>query len=220
MRLRSHGLATYWGNLLLTLSTALLLNADAAWAKKDTPGVVVKKLDNLPFNLQYFEDSNVVLFEDDRAQKVYRSEDAGETWDVLDQAAGTLLELNMHPFDPKRAYIISSDTTHWATDDRGKTWTEFKSTLQASIFRDALNFHAGDPDRIIFNGMDCSEIFCEEVVSLLREARWKGKAGLTCIDILYYEWLFGRYQIPEIRHCGVPLGEIFTTLYNWPERFG
>ncbi|KUJ08524.1 Oligoxyloglucan reducing end-specific cellobiohydrolase [Mollisia scopiformis] len=74
-----------------------------------------------------------------------------------------MLELVMHQFDKKRAYIITSDNTHYMTKDRGESWQEFGAASQASIFREVLTFNAGDPDRIIFNAMDCAGIFCDEL---------------------------------------------------------
>ena len=78
---------------------------------------------------------------------------------------GRMLELVMHQFDKKRAYIITDADKHYMTKDRGESWQEFRAGSQVSFFREALNFHGGDPDRIIFNAMDCAGIFCEELVS-------------------------------------------------------
>ena len=155
-----------WRNLLL--SSALF---SRAWAKKDAPKVDTKKFDFIPYNLNYFEDSDVILFESELDGDVYRSEDAGVTWDTVDGVPkGKLLELSMHPDDHQRAYIITTEKTHYRTSNRGKTWEEFSTDAQATIFREALTYHTGDPDRIIFNGMDCKEIFCEELV--WPSARW------------------------------------------------
>ncbi|KAG9240971.1 hypothetical protein BJ878DRAFT_429139 [Calycina marina] len=74
-----------------------------------------------------------------------------------------MLEVVMHPYDNKRAFVITEDKTHWKTSDRGKSWQEWKTDSLASIFREALTFHAGDADRMIFNAMDCTGIFCEEI---------------------------------------------------------
>jgi hypothetical protein len=152
-----------WRSLLY--STLLLTGA--CWAKKDKPSVKPTKFDFIPFNVNYFDDSDVLLFEDPLSHNVYRSDNAGEDWALVKGVPkGKLLELAMHPFDKKRAYIITNERTHYKTDDRGKTWEEFTTDTQASIFREALTFHGGDPDRIIFNAMDCTGIFCEEKVSL------------------------------------------------------
>ncbi|PMD41536.1 Oligoxyloglucan reducing end-specific cellobiohydrolase [Hyaloscypha variabilis F] len=73
-----------------------------------------------------------------------------------------MLELAMHPFDKKRAYIITNTKSHYKTDDRGNTWEEFTVDNLVTLFREPLNFNGGDSDRIIFNAMDCTGIFCEE----------------------------------------------------------
>jgi hypothetical protein len=155
-------LQTGWRKLLL----ATLL-CTSTLAKKDKPSVKSKRFDFVPFNLLYFDDSDVVMFADVQDHVVWRSDNAGEDWEKVSAVPeGKMLEITMHPYDPKRAYIISFENTHWKTKDRGETWEEFHTDSPASVFRGALTYHAGDPDRIIFNGMDCSGIFCEEVVSL------------------------------------------------------
>lgn len=146
------------------LYSAILLTG--AWAKKEKPDVKSQKFDFLPLNVNYFEDSDVLLFVDGNSHNVYRSEDAGVNWNMVKGGPeGKMMDMVMHTYDKKRAYIMSSELTHWQTKDRGKTWEEFHADSLASIFRNALEFHAGDPDRIIFNAMDCSGIFCEELVS-------------------------------------------------------
>ena len=159
MRLQA---AAGWRSLLL-LGTLLCASA---WAKKDKPALQSSKFSFIPYNLQYFDDSDVLMFEDGLDHVVYRSENAGETWEKVKQVPeGKLLEISMHPYDNKRAYIITTERSHWMTKDRGKNWEEFYTDSQASIFRMALTYHATDPDRIMFNGMDCTGIFCEELVS-------------------------------------------------------
>jgi hypothetical protein len=154
--------AAGWRNLLY--STLLI---SSVLAKEDKPSVTSRKFDFVPYNVNYFDDSDVLLFEDGISHNVWRSEDAGETWNEVESIPnGVMLELSMHPFHKERAYIITNQKSHWMTSDRGKTWKEFFADSQASIFREALTYHAGDPDRIIFNAMDCTGIFCEELVRL------------------------------------------------------
>ena len=158
MRLQT---ALGWQSLLVSS-----LFYTSSFAKKDDPAIKTTEFDFVPWGLQYFDDSDAVLFENRETKQVYRSEDAGGSWKPVSSVPeGELLELQMHPFDNKRAYIITEKKTHWKTANRGETWEEFKADSLASIFRQALTFHAGDPDRIIFNAMDCTGIFCEEVVS-------------------------------------------------------
>jgi hypothetical protein len=155
--------AAGWRSLLYS---SLLLTG--AWAKKDKPSVKVNQFAFIPYNVNYFDDSDVLLFEDGISHNVYRSDNAGEDWALVkDVPEGKMLELAMHPFDKKRAYIITNTKSHYKTDDRGNTWEEFTVDNLATLFREPLNFNGGDPDRIIFNAMDCTGIFCEETVNLL-----------------------------------------------------
>jgi hypothetical protein len=154
--------ATGWRNLLLStlLCTSVL-------AKKDKPSVSTTSFPFIPENIQYFDDSDVILFQDFIGRVVYRSDDAGQSWAQLTVLPeGSTLDVMMHPFDNKRAYIITDERSHWMTKNRGETWEEFYTDNAASLFRPALTFHAKDPQKIIFNGMDCSGIFCEELVSM------------------------------------------------------
>jgi hypothetical protein len=170
--------AAGWRSLLY--STLLLTSA---LAKKDKPSVKRNKFEFIPYNVNYFDDSDVLLFEDGISHNVWRSDNAGEDWGVVEGVPEyKLLELVMHPFDKKRAYIITNERTHYKTDDRGKMWEEFNSDVMASIFREALTFHAGDPDRIIFNAMDCTGIFCEELVSTPTILRGAADFGRRCIQ--------------------------------------
>ena len=149
--------------------------------------MVTTTFDFVPVDVQYFDDSDTLLFEDRIGREVYRSEDAGESWKpVADVPQGKLLELVMHPYDNKRAYIITEERTQWMTSDRGKSWEEFYTDSQASVFRKALTFHAGDPNRIIFNGMDCTGIFCEEVVSPDSGALLNMVADQESTDYVHY----------------------------------
>ncbi|KAK4240658.1 hypothetical protein C8A03DRAFT_31256 [Achaetomium macrosporum] len=151
------------------LRTAALLASSALWvapvaAKNDRPTFHTKAFENIPRNLNYFPDSDVVLFQDADANNVYRSADHGVTWERVDAVPeGRAWLLYMHQFDPQRAYILTEGTTHFRTSDRGKSWVKFESGAEMTMFRgDILQFHAADSDRIIFNGMSCVGL-CQEV---------------------------------------------------------
>lgn len=151
------------------LQAAALL-ATALWAtplaaKNDRPTFHLEAFDNIPQNLNYFSDSDTVLFQDREAYNVYISDDHGVKWSRVDAVPeGKAWLLYMHAFDSNRAYILTPGLTHFLTSDRGKSWTKFKSGAEISMFRgDILQFHASDPDRILFNGMVCEGILCEEV---------------------------------------------------------
>lgn len=144
---------------------ACLLFSSPLCAKKDGPDFHVKKLNNYPANLNYFTDSEVILFQDETNSNVYRSPDAGVTWEIVDAVPeGHASVLLMHEYDNDRAYILTEGLQHFRTHDRGKTWERFQTETGMSKFRrDILQFHAEIPDRIIFNGMTCDIINCDEV---------------------------------------------------------
>ncbi|KAL1861712.1 vacuolar protein sorting/targeting protein PEP1 [Diaporthe australafricana] len=147
--------------LLTSLCTTPLVLVHA----KDEPSFTVKKFDHYPSSLYYFDQSDIILFQDVSDQNVYQSNDGGEKWDrVSDVPEGKALTIVMHEFSKDRAYIMTEGMTHYMTTDQGKTWKSFFTDAEVSIFRSAIfGFHASDPDRIIFNGMDCQSIFCDEV---------------------------------------------------------
>lgn len=153
-----------------TKAAALLLAS--LWAAplqlvqaKDEPAFYVKQFDHYPQNINYFDQSDIILFQDISTQNVWRSADGGETWKIIDDVPdGKAYSLVMHEYDKNRAYILTESVTHYRTEDKGKTWKTFFTDAEFSIFRgEIFNFHATDPDRIIFNGMDCKGIFCDEV---------------------------------------------------------
>ncbi|KAJ4295684.1 vacuolar protein sorting/targeting protein PEP1 [Collariella sp. IMI 366227] len=154
-----------WGALQAAALLAAALWTTPLAAKNDRPSFHLKAFENIPKNLVYFANSDVVLFQDADANNVYRSDNHGEKWDRVDAVPkGKAWLLYMHQFDSNRAYIFTEGTTHFRTRDRGKTWDKFDSGAELSMFRgDILQFHAADPDRILFNGMVCQGMNCYEV---------------------------------------------------------
>lgn len=152
-----------FGAAALLLASALF--ATPLLAKKDGPEFKVHQFPEYPNNLNYFENSDVIIFQHMESNDVYRSPDAGATWERVEAVPeGKAYYLYMHQYDPERAYILTQGIQHYRTHDRGKTWEMFQTDAEVSMFRsDVLQFHAEIPDRIIFNGMDCQGIFCEEV---------------------------------------------------------
>lgn len=158
-----------WRSLLFSA----LLCTGGALAKKDKPSIKSKQFDFLPRSVKYFDDSDVILLADEADRIIWRSGNAGVNWDKVSAVPeGKALGAVMHPFDRKRAYILTTGSTHWKTSDRGETWEEFDTETQPSDFRQPLEFHAGNPDKIIFNGVDCTGPFCSEIVRSSRRLRW------------------------------------------------
>ncbi|OTA52847.1 vacuolar protein sorting/targeting protein 10 [Hypoxylon sp. EC38] len=159
--------ASLWSAIFLLAS--LLSTASTVHAKR-SPTIVFKEFENPPNNLNYFKGSSVVLFQEAYGHTVWRSTDEGATWSKAegiehDKAAA----LVMHEYDPNRAYVLTRGNVHWKTDDQGKTWKTFFTDAYTSNSMDAIgrwmSFHAGDPDKILFTGMDCPfPDLCEEVV--------------------------------------------------------
>ncbi|WQF78177.1 Putative WD40/YVTN repeat-like-containing domain superfamily, sortilin [Colletotrichum destructivum] len=170
MRLRGKAAAS-WRILLSVLTLTAAVHA------KDDPTIKVTTIKHAPLNLNYFEDSNVILYQDVSEQNLYRSEDAGVTWDrVKDIPENKASLLTMHEFDKNRAYVITEGIEHFKTTDRGKTWQKFSSGAPPNVFNgpDILHFHAGDADRVIFNGADCIGIFCD-LITLYTTDNFKSK---------------------------------------------
>lgn len=161
--MRSGGQATASWRRILLLALAMTLWSAVAMAK-DKPDVSVTSLNHRPLNINYFEDSDVVIFYDVEEANIYLSENAGATWDSVDAIPeGVVIMLYMHKFDSNTAFALTDGLEHYKTGDRGKSWTKFKSgTLPSAFQAETLVFHAEDPGRIIFNGMACDGIFCTE----------------------------------------------------------
>lgn len=161
--MRFRGTAASWQRILVSS----LMWAGAVVAKPDTPTMSVHTFDNPPTALKYFRGSDDVLYHDPFEKVLYKSDDAGASWAKVDQIPdGDAYMLVMHEFEPHRAYALGDHNQHYYTEDNGKTWGVFNSLADTSVFQDdILRFHAGDPDRIIFNGMLCKGIFCEEVTT-------------------------------------------------------
>ena len=150
---------------LQAAAALLLVWATPLAAKSDRPTFQSKAFNNMPKNLNYFPDSDTVLFQDIEDNNVYRSDDHGGKWARVDAVPeGKAWLLYMHQYDSSRAYILTEGLSHFRTADRGKTWDKFNSGAEMSMFRgDILQFHAADPDRILFNGMACEGVLCQEV---------------------------------------------------------
>ncbi|KFA78131.1 hypothetical protein S40288_01373 [Stachybotrys chartarum IBT 40288] len=156
---------------MLPLLSSLLWAAAVVLADTD-PKISVTTLDHPPLNINYFEDSDVIVFHDPHERNIYRSDDAGFSWsNVSSIPDGKAAVMYLHQFEPKTAFVLTEGTKHYKTEDRGETWSEFETDNMPSAFQpEILVFHASDPKRIIFNGMDCDGIFCDEVASYTTDA--------------------------------------------------
>ncbi|KAL0939268.1 vacuolar protein sorting protein [Colletotrichum truncatum] len=176
--------AASWRILLSVLTWTAAVHA------KDEPTIKVTTTKHPPINLNYFEDSDVILYHDVSERNIYRTEDAGVTWNKIKDIPDDKVALfTMHEFDKNRAYVITEGKEHYKTTDRGKTWEKFDSVVDTSYFQgaDILHFHASDPDRVIFGGMECAGIFCEEVAMYTTD-NFKTKAKPLRANIVGCWW--------------------------------
>ncbi|KIW01039.1 uncharacterized protein PV09_07554 [Verruconis gallopava] len=128
-------------------------------AASDGPEISQKKFPAPPINLFYFDDSETVMVLDPKHQTVYRSDDAGEKWEPVDEIPnGQVSYIMPDPHDSSVAIAMGMYTKHWITYDRGKSWRAFETSEPATqdMSKEPFSFHATDSKRILFHGQeDC-----------------------------------------------------------------
>ena len=152
-------------SMMLWLPLVVLFSVWCAHAKKDGgPRIDSQKFDTPPTNLLWFDDTDIILVQEREVGIVWRSPDAGVTWNkVKDIVDGEANEVVLNPYDNKVAYALSRGSTHWVTKDQGETWDSFDTgEASPSDFRESLRFHAGDSDKVILNTQVCQGWMCEE----------------------------------------------------------
>lgn len=136
------------------------------------PEVKVTHFPNMAAQIQYFEDSSVVIWHDAVDGIVYRSADEGKSWAPIkgpEQGQAHLFVL--HPYDKTQAYILTRSTQHWRTSNRGETWQSFSTPHPPTTLKAMpLDFHPTHHDWILFTGQACT-------VNLFRK---------VCHDVAYY----------------------------------
>jgi photosystem II stability/assembly factor-like uncharacterized protein len=91
---------------------------------------------------------------------VFRSDNAGQSWaPIADVPKGSAKALIQHPFNNQWVFILTSDTTHYVTQDKGATWRAFKTPAKPSSTRSQLEFHSDEPGYILFGGEACKAVF-------------------------------------------------------------
>ena len=155
-------------SLLLLIVHSVWL-ATPATAKKDGPHISKYRFNNPPGAPPlYFEDSDVILVLT-TVGNVLRSEDAGEAWGDIDIPDGMAWDVLLHPFNKEVAYVWGKETTHWVTEDRGKSWRSFAIEGYPVPFRPPFSFHASDSDKVLINV--CTSLFaCEEMTYYSKDA--------------------------------------------------
>ncbi|BFZ62307.1 vacuolar protein sorting/targeting protein PEP1 [Saitoella coloradoensis] len=140
----------------------------------DKPKVHRTTFDNLPANYFYFNDSPVLLYHDPITGVVYRSDNEGKTFDpVKGVKEGEARDLIQHPFDNEKAFILSTGTEHWRTENQGKSWQSFTTPHPPTNMGAPIAFSATKGNYAIFTGIKCeSGIFgsCQDVAFYTKDA--------------------------------------------------
>lgn len=90
--------------------------------------------------------------------KVYVSSDEGKSWNVAsDLPAGKIMMVIEHPFDNRFAFALTDDTTHYRTEDRGRTWRPFDVPIPPAMVANPLSFHSDltKYGYILYQGVRC-----------------------------------------------------------------
>ncbi|KAI5369474.1 Putative WD40/YVTN repeat-like-containing domain superfamily, sortilin, Sialidase superfamily [Septoria linicola] len=166
----------------------LLLVSVLAAAAKDKPDIDAFNFHAAPANLLYFEDSDVVLATNADTLTTFRSDDGGKEWKELDGVkAGEVMEVLKHPYDHHVAVVLGTKKTHWITDDRGKSWRAFESSLHPSLSRPGVTFHATDPKRMLFVAQKRAGFSREDIVYYTKDA-FKSEMELLHKDVFSCLW--------------------------------
>ncbi|KAF6760894.1 vacuolar protein sorting/targeting protein 10 [Ephemerocybe angulata] len=142
-----------------------------AWTQ--TPSHSVSDFNNLPARLFFFDDTLAAVYHDAIEGNLYVSQDEGKSWkragDIPEGKVSMVLE---HPFDTRFGFALTDGTTHYRTEDRGRSWRPFEVPNPPARVGRPLSFHS-DPKKyghILFQATKC-----------------EGKGwGSKCKDITYY----------------------------------
>ena len=94
--------------LLLILLLACIGFCDAA-----SPQAKLTRFANLPAKVAYVNDASVVFYHDSVKGDVWRSEDEGKTWQLVNgPPSGSAYILIEHPYDRNMVFILSNAKKH------------------------------------------------------------------------------------------------------------
>lgn len=146
------------------LSAILLVFLCFSLAKGGGPQISEQEFDGAVTNLFYFDDSDVVIFTDRKTRLVYRSINAGGSWNAVNAIPkDTINDVISHPFD-KHSAVAVGKTKHWITGNRGESWRPFLTEMEISILdrKQPIEFHATDSKKMIFHTTRCDAFGCGE----------------------------------------------------------
>ncbi|CCM05586.1 uncharacterized protein FIBRA_07814 [Fibroporia radiculosa] len=138
------------------------------------PESSISYFDNLPARLFFFADTTTAIYHDVVAGNVHVSQDEGKTWNLAaglpEGKAAMVIE---HPFDKSYAFVLTRGTTHYRTDDQGRTWRSFDMPVAPALVGQPLSFHSDKSKYgyILYQGTRCES---------------SGGWGSICYDETYY----------------------------------
>ena len=133
-------------------------------AEGTSPRIYENEFDGAAVNLFYFDDSDVIIFTDEKTRLVYRSIDAGGSWKVVKAIPKETINVVIsHPVD-KRSAVAVGKTKHWITGNRGESWRSFLTENEMSILdrKQPIEFHATDSKKMLFHTSRCDAFGCGE----------------------------------------------------------
>ncbi|OCH85342.1 Oligoxyloglucan reducing end-specific cellobiohydrolase [Obba rivulosa] len=160
---------------VLLWTACFLLSLLGLATAQSQPDSSVTYFKNLPARLFFFEETASVIYYDVVEGNVHVSQDEGKSWNLADGLPrGEAAMVIEHPFDNHYAFVLTKGTTHYRTDDRGRTWRSFQMPLQPALVSKPLSFHS-DPTKygyILYQGTKCD--------------RGSGGWGAVCHDETWY----------------------------------
>lgn len=160
MRLTHFMPGAAWQLVCLLLISTLIAPSVSAAPEDEVAYVYRTEFEHPPTQIEYFEDSTVVLMLVREAGILRISKNGGEKWDFAEEPNEdkNIVGLFMNPNDKDSAVAIGSNNRHFATFDRAETWVSFKTENELNVLRpNPISFHADDPKKIIMNTFDPSE---------------------------------------------------------------
>ncbi|KAL4250701.1 Vacuolar protein sorting/targeting protein 10 [Abortiporus biennis] len=128
--------------------------------------------------LFFFDNHTSMVYHDPLESNIYVSQDEGMSWKLADGIPlGIAASVFEHPFDNSYAFVLTEGTTHYRTDDRGKTWRAFDMPIPPAFGASPLSFHS-DPKKygyILYQGTACepfrpSGYFCRDETYYTKDA--------------------------------------------------
>ncbi|KAF5379599.1 hypothetical protein D9757_009216 [Collybiopsis confluens] len=160
--------------LLLSLFALTSLVSTAAG---QSPSHQITTFENLPARLFFLDDTSVAFYHDAVEGRVYVSQDEGKSWNAVEKIPkGDAAMVIQHPVDKNYIFALSRGTTHYRSDDQGKTWRTFDMPIPPAIIARPLSFHS-DPKKygyILYQGTSCEKfgwaIICHDETYYTKEA--------------------------------------------------